>query len=187
MGEAVDVASRRRRLAAASSIIIPYTITIPSVTEAGFPDAQTAFTAINTNLNTAASTGALAATILTISTTENIPITVSLNVTFSNVTADSLIVEEDTNHRRYVSKGEIAGIVIGSIVGVALLAVIIYYTLRMRRSSLGETSSVAGDKGEVYRDLGADSLPAIENGEASSSSAPAETSLVAASENDTRV
>jgi hypothetical protein len=179
-GLAVDVNSTsvRRRLQTSSSIYVPYTITIESLSTTTYTSSDDAYTAINSLLSASVEDNTFTTYVAEAAT--SLGITLDLNVSSVEPTGFETIAVDD-NHRRYVSDGQIAGIVIGSIVGVALLGVFFYYLLRMRRSSSGEGSSV-DDKAEVYRDLGSDALPAITNGNENN-----DTSLVVASDNATRV
>jgi hypothetical protein len=107
-----------------------------------------------------------------------------LNVTIGDAGTTTYEAVNLHSHNRYVSDGEIAGIVIGSIVGVALLGTILYYTLRMRRSSMEHANEQSNDDNlKVYRDV--NEPAAITNGEELGGAH--ETSLVVAGGNDTRV
>lgn len=174
--------SSRRLQSSTDSAVVSFKIVLASTQAAGFANAEDAYQSITVALATASATNQLTTIMQQIAAANNI--TFLLNVTIGDAGTTTYEAVNIHNHNRYVSDGEIAGIIIGSIVGVALLGTILYYTLLMRRSSLEHSNEQSIDDNlKVYRDV--NEPAAITNGEELGGAH--ETSLVVAGGNDTRV
>lgn len=172
----------RRLQSSSDSAIVSFKIVLASTQAAGFSSAEDAYQSITVALATASATNQLTTIMQQIAASNNISFL--LNITIGDAGTTTYEAVNLHSHNRYVSDGEIAGIVIGSIVGVALLGTILYYTLRMRRSSMEHTNEQSNDDNlKVYRDV--NEPAAITNGEELGGAH--ETSLVVAGGNDTRV
>lgn len=114
-----------------AGVVIVYTIIIPNTLDAGFANANEAFSQVKQQLAVAASTGEFTAKLQTIA--QELGVTILANVVAGDVAvSDPVIItvaveEKDDSDKKELNDGEIAGIVIGCTFFVAIIVGLGYY------------------------------------------------------------